>query len=142
MPKISLFVITVAGSVAMAAAASAADLSQFSGTWARNTKSCGGYLKGKLDEKQMRGARMMIIKAAEIEWANPASCQISNLKGSGKEWTMDGKCELKGDEFETKLTLKSLGSDKINVALASSPTGPEKSDYTRCSKKTEWLGEQ
>ena len=140
----SLAIVSVVlGAVALGASASpaaAADLGQFSGTWAYTADNCRNYLHDRLPtEARMRGAGLIIIRPAEIEWVTPATCQVSNLNVSGKVWKMDGKCEIKGQDFTAGVTLTAKDSSHMSLGTQAAPEfASETHDYVRCSKVTEW----
>lgn len=124
---------------ASACAATAADLSQFSGIWAYTAANCRNYLDDRIaNEARMRGAGLIIIRPAEIEWITPATCEVSNLNVSGKNWKMHGKCEIKGRDFTADITLKAKDSRHISLGTRAAEFGSETHDYVRCSKATEW----
>jgi hypothetical protein len=132
----------VLGAVTLTAstsAAAAADLGQFSGTWAYTAANCRDYLHDRIaNEARMRGAGLIIIRPAEIEWVTPATCEVSNLSVSDKVWKIDGKCEIKGQDFTAAITLTAKDSSHMSLGTQAAEFGSEIHNYVRCSKVTEW----
>jgi hypothetical protein len=124
---------------ALVGAAGAADLQRFSGTWAYTAAGCGDYLHGRIaNEARMRGAGLLIIRPAEIEWITPATCAVSNLRAAGGGFRMDGKCEIKGRDFSAGITLEAKGADRVSLSTDAAEFGHETHAYARCSKATRW----
>jgi hypothetical protein len=124
---------------APAGAAAAADLGQFSGTWAYTAANCRDYLHDRIaNDARMRGAGLIIIRPVEIEWITPATCEVANLSAAGKDWKMDGKCEIKGRDFTAAITLTAKGAGHISLGTKAAEFGSETHNYVRCSKATEW----
>ena len=124
---------------AICATASAADLARFGGTWAYTAANCQDYLRDRIpDEARKRGAGLMIIRPAEIEWVTPASCTVANLQGSGDRLSMDGKCEIKGRDFSAKIAITAKDDDHLSLRTEAAELGNETHSYARCSKATEW----
>ena len=138
-PAIIIVVLGALTLAASAGAATAADLSQFSGTWAYSAANCRNYLHDRIaNEARMRGSGLIIIRPAEIEWITPATCKVANLSVAGKSWKMDGKCEIKGRDFTAAITLTAKRADYISLGTKAAEFGSETHDYVRCSKATEW----
>jgi hypothetical protein len=124
---------------ASASAAAAADLGQFSGTWAYSAANCRNYLHDRVgNEARKRGAGLIIVRPAEIEWVTPATCEVANLRLDDQQWKMDGKCEIKGRDFTAAVTLTAKNADHISLGTRAAEFGSETHDYVRCSKSTEW----
>jgi|HubBroStandDraft_1064217.scaffolds.fasta_scaffold207262_2 hypothetical protein len=130
----------VLGTLALAAfTAAAADLQAFSGTWAYTAANCSAYLHDRIaNEARKRGAGLIIIRPAEIEWVTPASCEVANLRAAGERWDMDGKCEIKGRDFTADITLTAGGTGHISLGTKAAEFGSETHGYVRCSTATEW----
>ena len=130
------------GALALAASAcpaAAADLGQFSGTWAYSAAACQNYLHDRIgNEARKRGAGLIIIRPAEIEWVTPATCEVADLRSDGAPWKMHGKCEIKGRDFTADITLKAKDADHISLGTQAAEFGNETHGYVRCSKVTEW----
>jgi hypothetical protein len=129
-----------AGALALLAGpAAAADLRQFTGTWAYTAAGCRDYLHGRIpNEARKRGAGLLIIRPAEIEWVTPATCALSDLRNGRDGWRMNGKCEIKGREFQARLGLTARGADHISLRTEAAEFGNETHAYARCSRATEW----
>jgi hypothetical protein len=124
---------------ATAGAATAADLQAFSGTWAYTAASCSKYMHDRIgNEARKRGAGLIIIRPAEIEWVTPATCEVANLSNAHGQWDMDGKCEIKGNDFTAHVTLRAKGKDRISLGTKADQFGNETHNYVRCSKSTDW----
>jgi hypothetical protein len=124
---------------AICATASAADLARFSGTWAYTAANCQAYLHDRIpNEARKRGAGLMIIRAAGIEWVTPATCEVSNLQGAGDKWAMDGKCEIKGRDFTAKIAITAKDAHHLSLRTEAAEFGNETHAYARCSTSTEW----
>jgi hypothetical protein len=141
--KLLTFVPPALGALALQAGiALAEDLSEFAGTWAFTPAGCRDYLNDKLaNEARKRGVGLMIIRPSDIEWVTPATCEIANVRRSGDAREMDGKCELKGNEFAAPITVTTRGNNLISVLVDSSITGREALRYSRCSKAIKWKDE-
>jgi hypothetical protein len=123
----------------LAGAAAAADLQPFSGTWAYTAAGCRDYLHGRIpNEARKRGAGLLIIRPAEIEWVTPATCEVTNLRGGRDSWRMNGKCEIKGRDFAARIALTAKGASHISLRVEAAEFGNETHGYARCSKATEW----
>src|SRR5580692_9033303 len=73
----SSILLGAAALAATAGAATAADLQAFSGTWAYTAASCSKYMHDRIgNEARKRGAGLIIIRPAEIEWVTPATCEV------------------------------------------------------------------
>jgi hypothetical protein len=137
--RVSRLLVMLALGALASPAASAADLARFSGTWAYTAENCKAYLADRIpNEARKRGAGLMIIRAAEIEWVTPASCEVANLQGAGERWTMDGKCEIKGRDFTAKIAVTVKDDDHLSLRTEAAEFGSETHGYTRCSKVTDW----
>jgi hypothetical protein len=136
------FARAVCGAVALTlltGAAAAADLRPYGGTWAYTAAGCRDYLKGRIpNEARMRGAGLIIIRPAEIEWVTPATCALSDLSGGPNSWRMNGKCEIKGRDFSAKLALTAKDANNISLRTEAAEFGTETHSYARCSNATEW----
>ncbi len=145
MPRIATLIAVALASLVLQAAGSAAsaeDLTEFSGTWAFTPAGCQDYLNGRIEnEARKRGAGLMIIRPTDIEWVTPATCEVSNVQVSGNRRDMDGKCELKGNDFQGRITLTPADSNRISLRVDADVTGRETLTYNRCSKATKWKDE-
>jgi hypothetical protein len=141
-PRKTLLTLIVLGAGAMpplAGTAAAADLAPFSGTWAYTAAGCRDYLHGRIpNEARKRGAGLMIIRPAEIEWVTPATCGVSDLRGGRNSWQMNGKCEIKGRDFSARIALTARDAGHISLRTQAAEFGNETHAYARCSKATEW----
>lgn len=135
----TLFILIGCGAGALpllAGSAAAADLRQFTGTWAYTAAGCRDYLHGRIpNEARKRGAGLLIIRPAEIEWVTPATCMLGDLRGG---WRMNGKCEIKGREFQARLALTAKDANHISLRTEAAEFGNETHAYARCSRATAW----
>ncbi len=123
----------------LAGIAAAADLQRFSGTWAYTAAGCRDYLHGRIpNEARKRGAGLMIIRPAGIEWVTPATCEVTNLGGGHDRWHMNGKCEIKGRDFSARIALTAKDKNHISLRTEAAEFGNETHGYARCSNATEW----
>jgi len=126
----------------LAGTAAAADLRQFSGTWAYTAAGCRDYLHGRIpNEARKRGAGLLIIRPAEIEWITPATCALTGLHGGPHDWRMNGKCEIKGRDFAARLALAARDANHISLRTKAAEFGNESHSYARCSRATAWRAE-
>ena len=134
-----VMVVMVGSTLALTNAAAGADLQRFSGTWAYTAAHCRNYLHDRIgNEARKRGAGLMIVRPAAIEWVTPASCEITSQRGAGDRREMDGKCEIKGRDFSARLMLIAKGADHISLRTDAREFGRETRHYVRCSSATEW----
>jgi len=116
--------------------AAAADLREFTGTWAYTAAGCRDYLHDRIpNEARKRRAGLLIIRPAEIEWVTPATCALADVRDG---WRMNGKCEIKGRDFAARLTLTAKEANHISLRVAAAEFGNEIHNYTRCNRATEW----
>jgi hypothetical protein len=117
-----------------------ADLGELAGTWAENAAGCRDYLAHSLQtEAAKRRAGLMIIRPTSIEFIEPRSCRLGNIRGDGTRWVMSGACELKGQPFSSAITIVALDRSSITVRLSKTAVAPDKPvPHVRCSKDTEW----
>jgi hypothetical protein len=141
-PRRAFLILTVLGACALpllAGGAAAADLRQFTGTWPYTAAGCRDYLHGRIpNEARKRGAGLLIIRPAEIEWVTPATCALTDLRGGRDGWRMNGRCEIKGRDFAARLALTAKDANHIGLRTEAAELGNETHDYARCDRATEW----
>jgi hypothetical protein len=80
------------GPASLARAAATEDLRHFSGTWAYTAAACRDYLRDRIpNEARKRGAGLLIIRPAGVEWVTPATCEVMDLRGGPGTWQMRGR---------------------------------------------------
>jgi len=140
-PSRAILLLTACATIGplLAGAAAAADLQRFSGTWAYTTAACRDYLHGRIpNEARKRGAGLLIIRPAGIEWVTPATCEVADLRDGQDSLHMSARCEIKGRDFSARITLTAKDANRISLRTEAAEFGDETHSYTRCSGATEW----
>ncbi len=99
-------------------AGAAGAVEEIDGLWDRSAAACAEALSE---------TRLSVTPGAVVFWES--RCEVrARERGADGAWEVVAACEGEGERWETRLTLRALGADRLRL----SRDGGEEIDYVRC----------